>query len=56
MRVPNTAGGVAPAMRLIAEAAVNIDYAYGGADEGGRTATIVLGVADAQRAGAAAGV
>jgi hypothetical protein len=56
MRVPNTAGGAAPAMRLIAEAAVNIDYAYGGADEGGRTATIVLGVADAQRAGAAAGV
>jgi hypothetical protein len=56
LRVPNTAGGSAPAMRLVADAGVNIDYAYGGADEGGRTATVVLGVADAQRAGAAAGV
>jgi hypothetical protein len=56
VRAPNSAGGAATAMRLAAEAGVNVEYAYGGAEEGGRMATIVLGVADAQRAAAAAGL
>ena len=56
VRVPHTAGGAAPAMRLLSDAGVNVDYAYGGAEEGGRTAILILGVGDAQRAAAAAGV
>ena len=56
MRVPHSAGGAAPAMRLLSDAGVNIEYAYGGAEEGGRTATLIVGVADAQRAATAAGL
>jgi hypothetical protein len=56
MRVPHTAGGAVPSMRLLAEAGLNVEYAYGGAEEGGRTATLIVGVADAQRAAAAAGL
>ncbi len=54
--VPNTAGGLAPALRLIADAAVNIEYAYAGGAEGSPTATVVLGVNDPERAATAAGV
>lgn len=54
--VPNTAGALAPALKLVADADVNVEYAYGGSAEGAPTATIVIGVADAQRAAAAAGV
>jgi hypothetical protein len=54
--VPNTAGALAPTLKLVADADVNIEYAYGGATEGAPSATIVIGVADAQRAAAAAGV
>jgi hypothetical protein len=54
--VPNTAGALAPALKMVADADVNVEYAYGGASEGAPTATIVLGVADAQRAAAAAGL
>src|ERR1043166_4154610 len=54
--VPNTAGALAPALNLVATADVNVDYAYGGGPEGSLTAMIVIGVADAQRAAAAAGV
>lgn len=54
--VPNGPGALAPALRLVSEAGVNVEYAYGGAAEGGYTATIVLGVEDAARASAAAGV
>ncbi|HEY2904589.1 MAG TPA: hypothetical protein VGJ29_01735 [Vicinamibacterales bacterium] len=56
MRVPHTAGGAAPAMRLLSDLGINVEYAYGGAEEGGRTATVIVGVADAQRAAAAAGL
>ena len=56
MTVPNTAGALAPALALLSGAGVNIDYAYGGGSEAGPTATIVIGVEDAQRAAAAAGV
>ena len=54
--VPNAPGALAPALKLVADAGVNVEYAYGGAQEGSATAMIVLGVDDAQRASAAAGV
>jgi hypothetical protein len=54
--VPNTAGALAPALKLAADADVNVEYAYGGSAERAPMATIVLGVADAQRAAAAAGL
>jgi hypothetical protein len=53
---PNQAGSLASVLRLVTEARVNVDYAYGGAGEGTLTAVIVLGVDDAERASAAAGV
>jgi hypothetical protein len=56
LAVPNAPGALAPALKLIGDADVNVEYAYGGGAEGGATATIVLGVDDAQRAAAAAGV
>ena len=56
MSVPNMPGSLAPALRLVADAGVNVEYAYGGANEGSPTAAIVLGVEDAMRASAAAGV
>jgi hypothetical protein len=54
--VPNAPGALAPMLKLVSDADVNVEYAYGGASDGGATATIVLGVEDAQRAAAAAGV
>jgi hypothetical protein len=56
LTVPNGPGSLAPALALVADAGVNIDYVYGGASEGAASAAIVLGVEDAQRASAAAGV
>jgi len=54
--VPNVPGALAPALRMISDAGVNVEYAYGGGSEGSPTATLVLGVDDAERAAAAAGV
>ena len=54
--MPNMPGALAPALRLVSEANVNVEYAYGGGSEGGATASVVLGVDDAQRAAAAAGI
>ncbi len=54
--VPNAPGALAPALRLVSDASVNVEYAYGGAAEGSLMATVVLGVEDAARASAAAGV
>src|SRR6266478_2564071 len=48
--VPNSPGALAPMLKLVSDANVNVEYAYGGGSEGGPTATIVLGVEDAQRA------
>ena len=52
----NGPGALAPALRLVGDAGINVEYAYGAAAEGAATAAIVLGVDDAQRAAAAAGV
>src|SRR5256885_16818841 len=38
--VPNTAGAPAPTLKLVADADVNVEYAYGGSAEGAPTATI----------------
>lgn len=54
--VPHDPGSLGAALRLVADAGVNIEYAYGGASEDAGTAAIVLGVEDAMRAAAAAGV
>ena len=54
--VSNTPGALAQPLRLMSEASVNVDYAYGGGSDAGPTATIVLGVDNAQRAAAAAGI
>ena len=54
--VPNAPGALAPTLRLVADASVNVEYAYSGVAEGGAMASVVLGVDDAQRAAAAAGV
>jgi hypothetical protein len=54
--VPNTPGALAPALRLISDAQINIEYAYGGAGETGSTASIVLGVAHVLEASAVAGI
>lgn len=54
--VPNEPGAGQKLAKLIADAGVNVDYLYGSAVEGGSMAAIVIGVADAARASAAAGV
>ena len=54
--IPNVPGALAPALKLVSDAGVNVEYAYGGGSEGSPTATIVLGVDNAERAAAAAGV
>jgi hypothetical protein len=56
LNIPHTPGGLASVLRLVADANVNIEHAYGGAAESGTTATIVLGVDNAMTAAAAAGV
>jgi len=56
LRLPNSPGALAPTLKLVSDANVNVEYAYGGGSDGAPTATIVLGVEDAQRAAAAAGV
>ena len=54
--VPNAPGSLAPALRLVADSNVNVEYAYSGVADSGAMASIVLGVDDAQRASAAAGI
>jgi hypothetical protein len=54
--VPNAPGSIAPALRLVADGGVNVDYAYGSGPEGSASAAVVIGVDDAQRAAAEAGV
>jgi hypothetical protein len=53
--VPNTPGSLAPALKLMADAGINVEYAYGGAGESSNTASVVLGVEHAMRAAAATG-
>jgi hypothetical protein len=54
--LPNSPGGLAAILRLVSDANVNLEYAYGGAAEGSATASVVIGVDDPMKAAAAAGV
>jgi hypothetical protein len=54
--VPNAPGSLASALRLVTDATVNVEYAYSGVADSGQMATVVLGVSDATRAAAAAGI
>jgi hypothetical protein len=54
--VPGSSGGLAPVLRLVSEAGVNVEYAYAAAAEGSAAAAAVLGVEDARRAATAAGM
>ncbi|HEX3702032.1 MAG TPA: hypothetical protein VHU82_01800 [Vicinamibacterales bacterium] len=54
--VPNSPGALASTLRLVSDANINVEYAYGGAAEGSASATVVVGVDEAERAAAAAGV
>jgi hypothetical protein len=49
-------GALAPVLQLAADAGVNVEYAYGTSSDGPGSAAIVLGVTDAARAAAAAGI
>lgn len=54
--VSNRPGALAPVLTLVAEAAINIDYAYASSAEGNAATAIVIGVTDPARAAAAAGI
>ena len=56
LAIPNAPGSLAAMLRLVRDADINVEYAYGGSAEGSSAASVVLGVDDAQRAAAAAGV
>ena len=49
-------GALAPVLAMVAGAGVNVEYAYGTAPDTGSSASIVIGVDDAARAAAAAGI
>lgn len=48
-------GGLAPALTLLGETGVNVEYAYGSAGRGSQ-GIVIIGVADALRAAAGAGL
>ena len=56
LAVSHAPGALAPTLRLVSDAGVNVEYAYGGASDASPAASVILGVDDAQRAAAAAGV
>jgi hypothetical protein len=56
VQAPNSPGALGTVTRMLAQAGVNIDYAYATAIEGGAMAGIVVGVADVERASHLAGV
>jgi hypothetical protein len=56
LALSNAPGALATTLKLVADAGINIDYVYGGTGDGGSSASVVLGVEDAMRASAAAGI
>jgi hypothetical protein len=48
--LPHVPGGVASILRQVADAGINVEYAYASTTEGEAMATVVLGVEDAVRA------
>jgi hypothetical protein len=56
LALSNGPGALGITLKLVADAGINVDYVYGGAADGGSSASVVLGVDDAMRVSAAAGV
>ena len=56
LELPNGPGALERAARLLAAADVNVEYAYASAVESQALAVVIVGVEDAQRAAARAGV
>lgn len=56
LELPNGPGALERAARLLAAADVNVEYTYASAVESQALAVVIVGVEDAQRAAAAAGV
>jgi len=56
MVTSNAPGSLDATLTLVRDVGVNIEYAYGAAADGSPTALVILGVGDAERAAAAAGV
>jgi len=56
MPMPNAPGSLAPALQLVTDANINVEYAYAGPADAASMASVVIGVEDAQRAAAAAGI
>ena len=56
IQVPNDPGAFEKASQLLANAGVNVEYAYGSVVDDHAMASIVAGVEDPQRAATAAGV
>jgi hypothetical protein len=54
--VPNSPGALYRIVKLLSDAQVNVDYAYGNGVESTDIAAFVIGVADARRASAATGL
>lgn len=54
--VSSAPGGMATALTLLRDAAVNVDYAWTAATEAAGTTLVVIGVDDAVRASMAAGL
>jgi hypothetical protein len=52
----NAPGSLGTTLKFLSDAGINVDYVYGGAGDGGSSASVVVGVDDAMRASAAAGV
>ena len=56
IQLPNGPSALEQAARILTNAGINVEYAYGSAVDGGAMAAVVVGVEDAQRASMAAGV
>ncbi len=54
--VPNTAGALAGPLGLVADAGINVDYAYSGTSERMPTISVVLAVEDILKASAVTGI
>ena len=54
--IPNDAGALGRAAKLLADAGVNVEYLYSTAVDGHQMAAVVIGVPDALKASMAAGI
>jgi len=54
--LPNEPGALGKVVKMLADAGINLDYAYASGIDRAPMVAVVLGVADAQRASAATGI